>query len=147
MATFGNGVRTIDTTKDGREMALLPPPDVLILARPYIQRLMSRCMSAGAYLCILRCADGSYYVGTTRKSLEERLGEHNAGLHRGYTSSRRPVAMVFAQHFDTITDAVAAERQVKGWSRAKKEAMIEGAWSRLPDLAKRRSPHPKKHAD
>jgi putative endonuclease len=96
-------------------------------------------MAAGAYLYILRCADGSYYVGTTRKSLEERIGEHNAGLHGGYTASRRPVTMVFTQHFETITDAVAAERQVKGWSRAKKEAMIKGEWNRLPDLAKRRS--------
>jgi predicted GIY-YIG superfamily endonuclease len=96
-------------------------------------------MDAGAYLYILRCADGRYYVGTTRKSLEERLAEHNAGLHGGYTATRRPVTMVFAQHFETITDAIAAERQVKGWSRAKKEAMIEGQWNRLPELAKRRT--------
>jgi putative endonuclease len=96
-------------------------------------------MTAGAYLYILRCADGSYYVGTTRKSLEERIGEHNAGLHGGYTATRRPVTLVFSQHFETITDAVAAERQVKGWSRAKKEAMIKGEWSRLPEMAKRRS--------
>ncbi len=95
----------------------------------------------GAYLYILRCADGKYYVGTTRKGLEERLGEHNAGIHNGFTASRRPVTMIFAQHFDTITDAITAERQVKGWSRAKKEAMIAGEWSRLPELAKRRSSH------
>jgi putative endonuclease len=92
----------------------------------------------GAYLYILRCADGKYYVGTTRKSLEVRVGEHNAGLLGGYTSARRPVTLVFAQHFQSIADAVAAERQVKGWSRAKKEAMIEGKWDRLPELAKRR---------
>jgi putative endonuclease len=97
-------------------------------------------MSAGAYLYILRCADGKYYVGTTRKTLEERLGEHNAGIHNGFTAARRPVAMVFAQHFDNITDAIAAERQVKGWSRAKQEAMIDGEWSRLSELAQRRSP-------
>jgi putative endonuclease len=100
-----------------------------------------RRMSTGAYLYILRCADGKYYVGTTRKSLDERLGEHNAGLHGGFTATRRPVVKVFAQHFETITDAVAAERQVKGWSRAKKEAMINGEWNRLPELAQRRSPH------
>ena len=64
---------------------------------------------------------GKYYVGTTRRSLEERLGEDNAGLHKGFTAIRRPVTMVFAQHFPTITDAVAAERQVKGWSRAKRK--------------------------
>jgi len=98
-------------------------------------------MSIGAYLYILRCADGRYYVGTTRKSLDERLGEHNAGLHAGFTATRRPVTMVFAQHFETIVDAVAAERQVKGWSRAKKEAMINGEWNRLPELVRRHSPH------
>jgi putative endonuclease len=101
-------------------------------------------MNAGAYLYVLRCADGSYYVGTTRKSLELRLAEHNAGLFGGCTMSRRPATLAFAQRFDTITDAIAAERQVKGWSRAKKEAMIDGAWHLLPGLAKRRSPHPKK---
>ncbi len=98
-------------------------------------------MGCGAYLYILLCADGKYYVCTTRKSLEERLGEHNAGLHKGFTAARRPVTMVFAQHFETITDAVAAERQVKGWTRAKKEAMVNGEWNRLPELAKRRSSH------
>jgi putative endonuclease len=93
----------------------------------------------GAYLYILRRADGKYYVGTTRKGLEERVGEHNAGLLGGYTASRRPVALVFAQYFESIADAVAAERQVKGWSRTKKEAMINGDWSRLPELANRRT--------
>jgi putative endonuclease len=94
-------------------------------------------MSSGVYLYILRCADGKYY---TRKSLEERLAEHNAGLHRGFTAARRPVTPVFAQHFEIISDAIAAERQVKGWSRAKKEAMINGEWNRLSELAKRRTP-------
>ena len=94
---------------------------------------------SGAYLYILRCADGRYYVGTTRKSLEERIGEYNAGLHGGYTATRRPVMLVFAQHFEIITDAIAAERQVKGWSRAKKEALIRGEWNRLPQLARRRN--------
>src|SRR6266849_7061398 len=83
-------------------------------------------MNSGAYLYILRCADDSYYVGTTRKTLEERLAEHNAGLHGGYTAMRRPASMAYAQHFETITDAVSAERHVKGWSRARKEAMIKG---------------------
>jgi putative endonuclease len=101
-------------------------------------------MDTGAWLYILRCADGSYYVGTTRKSLDERLGEHNAGLYDGYTARRRPVTLVFAQHFETITDAIAAERQVKGWSRAKKEALIAGNWERVAELAKRRQPQAQK---
>jgi putative endonuclease len=97
---------------------------------------------SGAYLYILRCADGSYYVGTTRKSVEERVGEHNTGLLGGYTSKRRPVTLAFAEHFDTITDAIAVERQLKGWSRAKKEALMRDDWSLIGKLAKRRGPHP-----
>ncbi len=94
---------------------------------------------SGAYVYILRCADGSYYVGTTRKSIEERVSEHNTGLYGGYSLTRRPVTLVFAQHFEIITDAIAAERQIKGWSRAKKEALIKRDWDRLPELAKRGS--------
>jgi putative endonuclease len=91
-----------------------------------------------AYLYILRCRDGAYYVGTTRNSLEARLAEHNAGTFDGFTSLRRPVEPVFHQEFDRITDAIAAERQVKGWRRAKKEALIAGEHDLLPELAKRR---------
>ena len=83
-------------------------------------------MTDGAYLYILRCADGSYYTGTARSTLERRVAEHNAGAYGGYTAQRRPVTLVFSQWFDRITDAIAAERQVKGWSRAKKEALICG---------------------
>jgi putative endonuclease len=96
----------------------------------------------GAYLYILRCADGSYYTGTTRSDLESRVAEHNAGHFAGYTAKRRPVRLVFTQHFDAITDAIAAERQLKGWSRAKKEALIAGNWSRVKFLALRRDAHP-----
>jgi putative endonuclease len=91
-----------------------------------------------AYLYILRCRDGAYYVGTTRNSLEARLAEHNAGTFDGFTSLRRPVELVFHQEFDRITDAIAAERQVKGWRRAKKEALIAGEHDLLAELAKRR---------
>lgn len=92
---------------------------------------------SGAYLYILRCADGSYYVGTTRNELEVRVAEHNAGTHGGYTSGRRPVTLVFSEGFERIEDAIAAERQIKGWSRAKKAALIAGEWNRLPALARR----------
>jgi putative endonuclease len=91
-----------------------------------------------AYLYILRCRDGAYYVGTTRNSLEARVAEHNAGTFDGFTSLRRPVELVFHQEFDRITDAIAAERQVKGWRRTKKEALIAGRYDLLPELAKRR---------
>ena len=93
-------------------------------------------MSAVVY--ILRCADDSYYVGSTRKSLEERVAEHNSGVLRGYTWSRRPVVLVWSQEFDRITDAITMERRLKGWRREKKEALIRGELEALPDLATRR---------
>ena len=94
----------------------------------------------GAYLYILCCLDGSYYVGITRKELEVRVAEHNNGLLGGYTSSRRPVRLAFAESFEKITDAIAAERQIKGWSRAKKEALIRSDWKTVRALAQRRQP-------
>jgi putative endonuclease len=96
---------------------------------------------SGATLYILRCADSSYYVGTTRKALETRVAEHNSGQFGGYTSLRRPVEVIFSQSFAAIADAIAAERQIKGWSRAKKEALIAGQLEKLPVLA-RRGLHP-----
>lgn len=88
-----------------------------------------------AYLYILRCADNSYYVGTTRTDLETRVAQHNAGSFGGYTARRRPVVLVFHQEFARVTDAIAAERQVKGWSRAKKEALVRGDFEALRHLA------------
>ena len=90
-----------------------------------------------AFVYILRCADGKYYVGSTRDSLEKRVAEHNSGFYGGFTAGRRPVELVWAQEFDRITDAIAAERQLKGWSRAKKEALIAGDPELLRHLSKR----------
>src|SRR2546423_1000081 len=92
-----------------------------------------------AYLYILQCADGSYYVGTTRDRLDARIAEHNTGNFDGYTARRRPVTLMFHQYFDRIEDAVAAEQQVKGWRREKKEALIRGDFAALPRLSERAS--------
>ena len=86
-------------------------------------------MTDGAYLYILRCSDGSYYVGTTRSMLEGRISQHHAGTFGGYTASRRPVTLIFSQ-FDRVTDAIESERKLKKWSRAKKEAFIRATWQR-----------------
>ena len=91
----------------------------------------------GASVYMLRCADGSYYVGSARLGLERRLSEHNSGTYGGYTSKRLPVEFVWSEHFLDITDAIAVERQIKGWSRAKKEALIRGDFESLRILAKR----------
>jgi putative endonuclease len=88
-----------------------------------------------AFVYILRCSDGSYYVGSTRGSLEQRINQHNAGYFGGYTAKRRPLTLVFHQEFQWITDAIAAERQLKGWSRAKKEALIRGDYATIKALA------------
>jgi putative endonuclease len=98
----------------------------------------------GAFVYILRCRDGSYYVGTaTGNDLTTRVAQHQAGTFGGYTALRRPVELVWSEHFERITDAIAMERQLKGWSRAKKDALIGGRWALVEVLSKRRSGRPK----
>jgi putative endonuclease len=93
----------------------------------------------GAFIYILQCSDGSYYTGITRRDVDERVSEHAQGLVEGcYTASRRPVVLVFSEHYDRIDEAIAAERRIKGWSRAKKEAYMRGDFERLSILARRR---------
>ena len=90
---------------------------------------------------MLRCSDGSYYVGHTDE-LERRIPQHQAGEIEGYTQERRPVDLVWSQETATREEALAAERRIKGWSRAKKAALIEGDWERVKQLAKSRSSGP-----
>lgn len=96
-------------------------------------------MSDGAFVYILHCSDGSHYCGTTRQELELRVAGHNSGVLGGYTSTLRPVVLVYSEWFQRITDAIAVERQIKGWSRAKKEALIRGDFDALRELSKRSS--------
>jgi putative endonuclease len=78
----------------------------------------------GAFVYLLRCSDDSFYVGSaTGDDFSKRIAEHNSGIYGGYTSKRRPVELVWSEHFERITDAIAMERRLKGWSRAKKEAL------------------------
>ena len=92
-------------------------------------------MSFWAYM--LHCADRSFYVGQT-DNLERRLGGHAAGEFKGYTSTRLPVTLVWSQDFGTRLEALEAERKVKGWSRAKKLALIRGDWPLIVQLAQNR---------
>ena len=89
-------------------------------------------MSFFAYL--LCCSDASYYAGHT-DDLALRIGQHETGECGGYTATRRPVTLAWSQEFATREEALAAERQIKGWSRAKKEALIAGDWKRIRQLA------------
>ena len=90
------------------------------------------------YGYVLRCSDGSYYVGHTN-DLEQRLAAHERGAIEGYTLSRRPVELVFSDQFSTRQEAFHRERQIKGWSRARKEALIKGDWDGLVELSNRSS--------
>lgn len=85
---------------------------------------------------ILRCADDSYYTGHT-DDLDARIADHQSGLVDGYTKERRPVALVWSQDFPERYSALAAERQIKGWSRAKKEALIRGDWEGVQALSRK----------
>ena len=87
-----------------------------------------------AYL--LRCSDGRYYAGHT-DDLDRRLGEHQTGAIPGYTHTRRPVTLMWSEQFGTREEALAVELQLKGWSRAKKEALIAGDWGAVRRLASR----------
>ncbi|HEY7986074.1 MAG TPA: GIY-YIG nuclease family protein [Methylophilaceae bacterium] len=88
------------------------------------------------WVYILRCADDSYYTGHT-DSLEQRINQHHLGTTDGYTSTRRPVTLVWSQQCSTREEAISAEMQIKGWSRKKKEAMMRGDWERVSQFAKK----------
>jgi predicted GIY-YIG superfamily endonuclease len=89
-------------------------------------------MSFWTYM--LRCADDSFYVGHT-DNLETRVGSHQSGLAGGYTKSRRPVELAWSQDFPTREEALAAELRIKGWSRAKKSALVTSDWLTIQRLA------------
>ena len=90
------------------------------------------------YVYKLRCSDGSYRVGHTN-DLEHRLAAHERGAIEGYALSRRPVELVFSDQFSTRLEAFHRERRIKGWSRARKEALIKGDWAGLVELSNRSS--------
>jgi putative endonuclease len=90
-----------------------------------------------SYVYILKCADDTYYTGIT-SNLPKRINEHTIGLHKdSYTYGRRPFKMVFYAEFTDINLAIKTEKQIKNWSRAKKEALINGDFEKLPNLAKK----------
>jgi predicted GIY-YIG superfamily endonuclease len=93
------------------------------------------------FLYILRCRDGSYYIGHT-DDLEQRIAQHQTGALGGYTARRRPVELAFSCEFATRDEALERELQLKGWSRAKKQALMRGDWARIHELARCASSRP-----
>ena len=82
------------------------------------------------YTYILRCANGQYYVGSTT-NLDLRLKEHQEGKGCGFTKAHLPVELIYTEEYETAEQAYTRERQLHGWSRAKKEKLISGEWGKM----------------
>ena len=91
-----------------------------------------------AYMYILKCKDNSYYVGST-VDLARRVEQHKHGEGAEYTKHRLPVELVYFEECENIKDAFLREKQVQGWSRKKREALINNQYEKLPELSKRKS--------
>ncbi|QCR19760.1 GIY-YIG nuclease family protein [Agrococcus sp. SGAir0287] len=91
------------------------------------------------HVYMLRCADGSLYVGSTR-NLDARMQQHASGKGAVYTSSRLPVELVWAAEYERVDEAWAMERRLHGWGRAKREALIRGDWTAISRASRRRGP-------
>ena len=90
------------------------------------------------YVYILKCSDQTYYTGVTN-NIERRFIEHNSGIAEfSYTAQRLPVELVYFTLIEGPLQAIAKEKQIKKWSQSKKEALINGEFDRLPNLAKKR---------
>ncbi|MGH8558569.1 MAG: GIY-YIG nuclease family protein [Methylococcales bacterium] len=108
------------------------------MAKPFHYLMMEKQNVLGLYI---RCSDGSYYTGHT-DNLERRMGQYQAGECAGYIATRLPIELIWSQETATREEALTAERQIKGWSRKKKEAMIRCDWAEAGRLAKSKSVHP-----
>ncbi len=82
------------------------------------------------WMYILRCSDNSYYVGSTN-NLELRLAQHQEGFGSQYTRERLPVELIYSEEFQTVAEAFYREKQIQGWSRRKREALINGLFDQL----------------
>ena len=93
------------------------------------------------YTYVLKCSDSTYYTGVTN-NIDLRLKQHQEGIDpKCYTFFRRPVEVVYFSIFNDINQAIAVEKQIKSWSRKKKEALIKGELHLLPELSKRKNPN------
>jgi len=98
------------------------------------------------FMYILECSDGSFYVGSTW-DLERRVWQHNAGEGAAYTRRRRPVRLLYCEEYERVADAYDREKQVQGWSRLKRLALIEGRGGDLPGLSRSAKKHDPREPD
>ena len=91
------------------------------------------------WVYILECSDGSYYTGVT-SDIDARIAEHQQGVHKGYTYSRRPVRLLWTEAFPDIQQAIDMEKRIKGWTRKKKEALMAGDFILLQELSNFKNP-------
>ena len=83
------------------------------------------------FVYIIKCSDDSYYTGFTN-NLDRRMIEHNEGKNKdSYTFDKRPIELVWFETFNDVLNAIAIEKQIKGWTRVKKEALIKEDWDKL----------------
>lgn len=99
-----------------------------------VHRNLDNAMQS-SWVYIVECSDGSYYTGATT-NIDQRNAQHNAGTFDGYTCSRRPLKLLWSQEFNDIRDAIEAERKLKKWTRAKKEALMRGDFEMLHELSR-----------
>jgi putative endonuclease len=130
-------LRQAQDERSGGETVHELPTTVELLAtvRPELVEGRNSRGNMSFWVYILHCADGSYYTGHT-DNLDQRISQHAAGGCGGYTAKRLPVSLVFSQECVTREEALGAEQQIKGWSRAKKEAMMRGDWQEVSRLAR-----------
>lgn len=99
------------------------------------------------YVYILKCSDDSYYTGVTN-NLNKRINQHNLGVDiTSYTYKRRPLQLAYFELFKDIEQAIAFEKQIKGWSRKKKEALIKNNWQRIKEYSACNNDTSHKHFD
>ncbi|HET6895781.1 MAG TPA: GIY-YIG nuclease family protein [Candidatus Baltobacteraceae bacterium] len=93
-------------------------------------------MQNSYFVYMVLCDDGSYYTGVTRDA-DRRAAQHNEGIDpRCYTFTRRPVRLVYSSQFNDVNEAIRFEKQLKGWSRKKKQALVRGDWDAIVTLAR-----------
>ena len=132
---FGFAQRPKNTVGRGVALRLRSAPEEHSRSVSVVEPTGRKGYDMKGYTYILKCADGSYYTGST-KNLERRLSQHINGEGANFTKKHLPVELVYFEEFERIDEAFYREKQIQGWTRKKKEALINGEFNKLHELAK-----------